>query len=118
MNGLHVQHDCDNTKTTGMSEDVYPQEWETKIAFMRERGITSAKWFTVQVYDPELKYSKHVETITECTLGPAPQAPEAVDETQPSIVSPQTAERRAREERRRVASAASGGPVRRLDERD
>ena len=91
-----------------------------KVAFMRAHGLTSAKWSTVQMYDPGGGLV-HVETITECTLGPAPQAAEddtdTKPDTQPSL-TPQQREQRMRDERRRIASASSGGPVRRLDERD
>lgn len=88
-----------------MSEAVYPTDWTTKEAFMRSHGVQSAKW------DAE-------DHLLECTLGPAPIPAEDETSTKPSTISPTEQERRAREERRRLATASSGGPVRRLDERD
>lgn len=97
-----------------MSETTaYASDWETKVAFMRDRGITSAKWTTV--LDPV--GCKNIELLTEVVCGPAvipPTEEETIRETQPSI-SPQERERRERQERRDLVARSSGGPVRRLD---
>ncbi len=94
----------------------YAADWETKIAFMRDRGLTSAKWSTV--IDPIRGTAS--ETLTEAVCGPAPvplTEEETFRETQPSI-SPQARQQQERDQRRGLAQRASGGPVRRLDAND
>jgi hypothetical protein len=99
---------------TGMSDTApYAADWESKVAFMRARCLTSAKWTTV--LDP-IGCKSH-EVLSEAVCGPlvAPLTIEEQErETQPSI-SPQEQERRERIKRREVVGLSSGGPVRRLD---
>jgi len=75
-----------------MSED-----WSVKATWMRTVGATDAAWST----DGKL---------VSLRLGAEPVA---VTETQ-QTTTPTEAERRAREQRRRIAGLASGGPVPRL----
>lgn len=76
------------------------EDWSEKAAWMRTVGATDAAWST----DGALVHLR---------LGPEPAADE--DETQ-QTTPPANAEQRARDERRRVAALATGGPVRRLNE--
>ena len=81
------------------------EAWSTKADWMRGTGATEATWDSLG-------------NLTMLKLGPAPQPTDDDEtETQP-ILSPQKREQLAREERRRIASASSGGPVRRLNEGD
>jgi hypothetical protein len=88
----------------------YAADWETKIAFMRARGLASAKWTTV--LDPI--GCKNHEVLSEVVCGPPVLPPTDEEkyaaEAQPSR-SPQEKERIERQRRRDLASRSSGGPV-------
>lgn len=88
-----TQSDCVLHHSQAMTE-----EWTAKTSWMRSVGATDAAWSTEG-------HLVHVK------LGSAPLTEETL--TQPSL-SPEERERRMREERKLVASRASGGPVRRL----
>lgn len=75
------------------------QDWDAKAAWMRARGATDAEW----AFDG---------TLVRVSLGPEPVQPDT--ETQP-MPSAEERERRMRLERKRVALAASGGLMRRLE---
>lgn len=90
-----------------MSAAVYPTDWNLKVAFMRDNGATSAEWATLP--------NGGGESLIAITIAPLSPAVDD-DRTQPTTTSPQELERQQREQRRALASRASGGPVRRLSE--
>jgi hypothetical protein len=79
-------------------------EWDGKVAWMRGVGATSAT------------FSPVTNELVSVTLGPPPASETGDDEpaTQQKP-SPEEAHRRERDERRRIAMAASGGPLRRVE---
>lgn len=84
---------------TGMAD--YPQDWTTKVAFMRSVGAVRAAW--------------HDDTLASVELGPAPQAGDMT--TQQSLTADEQ-EKRERERVARLRFAHSGGPVRPLGARE
>ncbi len=73
----------------------YPQDWEKKVAFMRDRSVVDAMWNN----DGALISAKTAPVPTEADQ----------EETQRSY-TPTQREMMTRAEQRRVASAATGGP--------
>lgn len=97
---LQMQPSCDSIPATGMEHDTH---WTAKARWMRAMGATDAAWSTEG-------------QLVHLRLGAEPVA---VDDD--PATKQETAEARAireRNERRRVATASSGGPVRRLSEGD
>ena len=74
-------------------------DWSAKTKWMRQVGASEAV------------FAATTGELISVKLGPEP-----IEPTQPSTPNPFEQEKHAREERRRVASAASGGPVLRLCE--
>ena len=74
-------------------------DWQTKAAWMRDVGATSATWA------PD-------GTITALTLGPAP-VPPSDDDDDPRAFE-RASVRRTPAELKRIALGASGGPVRKV----
>ncbi len=83
-----------------MADAKYPDDWELKAAFMRDRGIGHAEW-------------SHTNELLVCTTGAPPVEP-LHDDNSAKQPTADELERRMRDEHRRVALAASGGPRRRL----
>lgn len=73
-------------------------DWNRKASWMRAMGATEACFATTG-------------ELISVTLGPEPIA---TDSDRPSPPSLEETQRRMREEHRRIASASSGGPVKRL----
>jgi hypothetical protein len=71
----------------------YPQEWETKLAWMRERSVTSATWSPDGLH------------LTSAEAAPVPVDDARMEQDKQS----QTPEQPRRADQR-VAFAASGGP--------
>lgn len=96
-----MQPSCGNTDRTGMSE--HDTHWSAKASWMRRVGAADAAWSTEG-------------DLVHLALRPEVPEPETNRDPNPAKqLSPQEQEQRARQERRRVALLASGGPVKRLD---
>ncbi len=87
----------------------YATDWETKVAFMRAKCLTSAKWATV--VDGS---GRTAEVLTEAVCGP--DTTPTADENPAKQLGPQEQERRARIAQRELVARSSGGPRLRLDE--
>lgn len=84
-------------------------DWQNKSDWMRSAGATSATWAVH--FDAGTNLPVHV--LTSLTLGAAPPETPTVDPTQRRL-TPEQQEQAARAERRRLATASSGGPVMRV----
>jgi hypothetical protein len=83
---------------------VYPDEWISKVAFMRDHSLTSATW------------SPDGAHLTSAEAAPVPSS-DAPTEQDKQSQSPVERERARLAEMRRVAFAASGGPRPRVVDR-
>lgn len=75
--------------------------WDAQADWMRKVGATHAEW-------------NPMGTVLVClTLGDAPTPPDVEDPTQRKLSAAEL-DQRSRDERRRIALGASGGPVKRI----
>lgn len=87
-------------EVTGMSDA--PDDWDTKVDWMRRRGAIRAEWTASGALD-------------SVELGPEPSSENM--KTQQSLTAEEQ-EKRARESRDRIRFAHTGGPVRPLGARE
>lgn len=83
---------------------AYAHDWEEKLAWMRARLVLRATWSSEGA-------------LTSAEVAPLPHEPSTEEATQ-RVMSPADLEAERRKQRRRIASLASGGPLRRFADDD